>query len=172
MKTGRYLALALVLIVAAGCGQGKKNEIREIKAWPLNSLDGLLVKHGVEIDNKFSKDGKGSLKITTPGPTTVNLFATGPIPLDKARLIYQAMIRTEDVAGDVYLEMWCGFKGKGEFFSRALQAPQKGTTDWTMQQTPFMLQDDQKPDYVRLNLVITGPGVVWVDDVKLLAAPL
>jgi hypothetical protein len=169
MKTAKAFALILTLLIAAGCGKDKGPEIREIKSWALNSLDGVVVKHGVEIDSKVSRDGKGSLKITTPGATTVSLFTAGPLDVDKAKLIYQAMVKTEDVQGDVYLEMWCVFKDKGEFFSRALESPLKGTSDWTMQATPFMLEDDQKPEIVRLNIVITGPGVVWIDDVKLLS---
>ena len=170
MKVGKKLVFLLAFaVIVAGCGKPKAPELKEVKAWPLNSLDGVQVKHGVSLDPQVSWDGKGSLKISAPGPTTVTLFTAGPLGLDEAKLIYQAMLKTKDVTGDVYLEMWCGFKGKGEFFSRAVMTPLKGTTDWTMQITPFILEKGQKPEIVRLNVVITGPGEVWVDDVKLLA---
>ncbi len=74
--------------------------------------------------------------------------------------------------GQVFLEMWCHFAGKGEFFSRGLQAPLTGTTDWTTEETPFFLKKGENPDNVKLNVVINGKGTAWVDDVKLLRAPL
>ena len=38
--------------------------------------------------------------------------------------------------------------------------------------TPFFLQAGQKPDLIRLNLVIQGKGRVWIDDVHLMRGPL
>lgn len=85
--------------------------------------------------------------------------------------MYRARIRTEGVQGQVYLEMWCRFPGQGEFFSRALDAPLTGSTEWTSQDTPFFLERGQNPDRIALNIVITGRGTVWVDDVALIKAP-
>jgi hypothetical protein len=36
-----------------------------------------------------------------------------------------------------------------------------------MQETPFILQPGQNPDLIRLNLVIDGTGVVWIDSLRL-----
>jgi len=91
--------------------------------------------------------------------------------LEDARLVYRAQIRTDSVQGQVYLEMWCRFPGKGEFFSRALHAPLTGSTEWASQETPFLLEKGQNPDHIALNIVINGRGLVWVDDVALLKAP-
>jgi hypothetical protein len=68
--------------------------------------------------------------------------------------------------------MWCSFPGKGEFYSRALQSPLTGTTEWTSQQTPFFLNAGENPDNVKLNLIVGGKGTVWIDDVKLTQGPL
>ncbi len=68
--------------------------------------------------------------------------------------------------------MWCVFKDKGEYFSRALHDPFTGTTDWKLQQTPFFLEKGQNPDNIKLNLVINGQGTVWIDNIKLLKAPV
>jgi hypothetical protein len=94
------------------------------------------------------------------------------IGVETARLVYRAKVRTEGVTGKVFLEMWCHFPGKGEFFSRGLQTPLTGTIDWTTEETPFFLQKGEKPDYVKLNLVIDGKGTAWIDDVRLLKGPL
>ena len=74
--------------------------------------------------------------------------------------------------GQFYLDMWCSFPGKGEFFSRALQAPLTGTMEWTTQETPFFLKQGENPDNVKLNLVIDGSGTVWIDDITVTKGPL
>src|SRR5262249_55977340 len=106
------------------------------------------------------------------GPMTVHLYETGDLDVEDARVIYQAKLRSEGLEGKAYLEMWCSFAGKGEFFSRALQAPIGGTTGGASQGTPFFLQKGQNPDNVKLNLVIDGRGTVWIDDLKLTRGPL
>jgi predicted Ser/Thr protein kinase len=143
----------------------------ELKHYPLDSLEGVITQEGVELDKTISSDGHGSLKITADGPRTVLLFETGPLDIDNARLVYQAKVRTEGLAGQAYREMWCRLPGMGEFFSRGLNNALTGTTDWTDVEIPFLLEPGQKPDNVKLNLVITGKGTVWIDDIHLLKAP-
>ncbi|MCZ6549959.1 MAG: hypothetical protein V3R69_01565 [candidate division NC10 bacterium] len=102
----------------------------------------------------------------------MRLFEVGDLTVENARLIYQAKVRTAGVDGQVYLEMWCHFPGKGEFFSRGLETPLTGTTEWTTEETSFFLKKGQKPDYIKLNLVINGTGTAWIDDIRLLKGPL
>ena len=102
----------------------------------------------------------------------VNLYEVGNIDVDNSRLVYRARIKTKDVEGRVFLEMRCLFHGKGEYFSRGLDTHLTGTNDWTTQETPFFLKKGQKPEIVKLNLVITGKGTVWIDEAKLIRGPL
>jgi hypothetical protein len=60
------------------------------------------------------------------------------------------------------------FLGIGEFFSRGLQTPLTGTTDWTTEETLLFLEKGENPDNVKLNLVINGKGTAWIDDIRLL----
>jgi hypothetical protein len=140
--------------------------------FPVDSLEGIITQSGVEIDKAVSSDGNGSLKITATEPTVVRLFEVGDIDIENARLIYQAKIRTDNIDGKVYLEMWCNFPGKGDFFSRGLQTPLTGTTNWTTKETPFFLQKGENPDNIRVNIVIDGKGTAWIDDIRLLKGPL
>ena len=160
-----------IIFSLIGCTQSTK-QVTEIKRYPIDSLEGIITKSGVEFDKSVSSDGKGSLKGTVKEPTTVRLFEIGDLHIENARLIYQARVKTENVEGQVYLEMWCHFPGKGEFFSRGLQTPLTGTTDWTTEETPFFLRKGKKPDNVKLNLVINGKGTAWIDDISLLKGPL
>jgi hypothetical protein len=153
-------------------GCSRPAQVAEVKQYALDSLDGIITLSGVMIDREISSDGKGSLRITANGPAVVRLFETGDIDVENARLIYQAKVRTEGMDGKVYLEMWCHFPGKGEYFSRGLESPLTGTTDWTTEETPFFLKKGENPDNVKLNLVIDGKGTAWIDDIRLLKGPL
>ena len=154
-----------------GCSLSAQDAV-ELKKFPVDSLDGVLTRNGVQLDKQNSSDGKGSLRIIAGQPLTVRLFEVSGIDVDDARLIYRAKVRTENVDGLVYLEMWCHFPGKGEFFSRGLQTPLSGTTNWTTEETPFFLKKGEKPDSIKLNLVVKGKGTAWIDDIRLLKGPL
>ncbi|MHC4206177.1 MAG: hypothetical protein ACYSTT_16120, partial [Planctomycetota bacterium] len=146
--------------------------VAELEAFALDDLQGLITQSGISIDKVISSDGNGSLRIDATEATTIHLFETGDIDIENARLIYQAKVRTENLVGQVYLEMWCHFPGKGEFFSKGLMTPLTGTTNWTNLATPFLLKEGENPDNVKLNLVITGKGTVWIDDIRLVKGTL
>jgi hypothetical protein len=172
MRTRAGLGWVLLATGAALAGCAKGPQPVELKAYPLDSLEGVVTQTGVEVDKAVSSDGRGSLRITATEPTVVNLFETGDLDVENARLIYQAKVRTEKVEGKAYLEMWCCFADKGDFFSRGLDTALSGTHGWTTLHTPFFLKKGQNPDNVRLNLAIKGAGTVWIDDVRILKAPL
>jgi len=163
--------LMMFILWMVGCSQTSK-QVAEIQRFPIDNLDGIITRSDVQMDKQISSDGNGSLRITATQPRLVRLFETGDIDIEDARLIYQAKVRTEDVEGQVYLEMWCHFAGRGEFFSRGLQTPLSGTTDWTTGETPFFFKKGENPDNIKLNLIIKGKGTVWIDDIQLLKGPL
>jgi len=160
-----------ITFLLLGCST-KSDETLELKHYPLDTLDGIITRSNIALDKDISSDQRGSLRITTSTPTTLRLYETGDINIDDTRLIYQAKLRTAGLEGQVYLEMWCHFPGKGEFFSRALHAPLTGTTEWILQETAFFLKKGENPDDIKLNIVINGKGTVWIDDLRLLKGPL
>ncbi|MBI3922874.1 MAG: hypothetical protein HY318_15745 [Armatimonadetes bacterium] len=126
----------------------------DVKTTPL-SRDGVTV------------DGEG-WRVEAKERRTVRLFEVPTSSIEQCMLTFQARMRTEDVRGRAYLEMWCRVPGKGEFFSKGLQSAETGTTDWTSCETPFYLKRGERPDLVRLNVVFEGTGTVWIKEVKLL----
>ncbi len=169
---GMVLCLWIVLtLVSGGCSR-PAGTVTELRRFPLDNLEGVITQSVVMLDKDMSSDGNGSLRIAASGPTTVRLFEVNDLDVDDARLFYQAKLRTENVDGRVYLEMRCVFSGKGEFFSRGLQSPISGTTDWATEEAVFILKKGEKPDTIKLNLVIDGKGTAWIDDVRLLKGPL
>ena len=161
----------LTIVFVTACSQ-KPIEITEIKHYPIDSMEGIIAKSGVQMDKEITFDGNGSLYINTNKPITVKLYETGDIDVESSRLICQAKLRTKGVEGEIYIEMWCHFPGKGEFFSRALQSPLSGSQEWTSQETPFFLKKGENPDNIKINLVVNGKGKVWIDDIRLVKAPL
>jgi len=55
----------------------------------------------------------------------------------------------------------------GYFFSRAMDMPISGETDWHKVSTSFFFQENERPEEILVNLVIEGAGSIWVDDVVL-----
>jgi len=165
-----FICLLMILWVTS-CSKSR-TQVVELKNFPIDNMEGIITQSGVQIDKAVSSDGKGSLRVTVSEPTVVRLYEVRDLNIENARLIYQARVRTEGVQGQTYLEMWCHFPGKGEFFSRGLQDTLTGTNQWVTMETPFFLKKGESPDYVRLNLVITGKGTAWIDDIRLLKGQL
>lgn len=101
----------------------------------------------------------------------VRLFEVEEVDVEPGVLLYEADLMTEGLDGRVYLEMWCRFPGRGEFFSRGLRQLLTGTTGWVSAHTPFVLKEGEVPDLIRLNLAVEGTGRVRVRNVRLSHAP-
>jgi hypothetical protein len=103
---------------------------------------------------------------------SVRVFEIERPNVEQCILTYRAQLRTKDAGGAIYLEMWCRFAGKGEFFSKGLQQAVRGTTDWSAHETSFLLKTGQRPDLIKLNVVAEGPGTAWIKGVELTRTPL
>jgi hypothetical protein len=166
-------AVAVSLVISLGSACSPSGPAEEILAEiPLDSLEEVISKTGVTVDSAVTTDGRGSLRVSASEPMTVRIAELEDLSVDNARLIYRARLRTADLSGKTYLEMWCEFPGRGAYFSRALDSPVTGTNDWLSQETPFVLQKGQIASKVKLNLVIDGPGTVWLDEIVLTKAAL
>ena len=132
------LVLSLILV---GCSsQEPAAPASALKAFPIDGTEKALTQSGVTFDAAVTADGNGALKLEATQPTTLRLFEVTDIEVEEARLLYRAKLRTENVSGTAYLEMWCVFPEMGEFFSRGLERPLTGTVEWTSAETPFLLR--------------------------------
>ncbi len=129
------------------------------------SSDRPITQDGVAVDG-------GGWRIESRDKRTVRLFEVPNPGLEQCILTYRAQMKTEKIQGGAYLEMWCRFPGRGEFFSRGLHHKIRGTTGWASYETPFYLKKDQRPDLIKLNLVFEGAGTAWIKDVELVHTPL
>jgi hypothetical protein len=106
------------------------------------------------------------------GDQTIRLFEIQNPDVKQCLVTYRATMKTEGLAGRAFLEMWCRLPGRGEFFSKGLNQAVTGTTDWASYEIPFYLKKGQRPELIKLNLVIEGRGKVSMKDVQLLKTPL
>jgi hypothetical protein len=172
LKNSCVLLLSLGMVACKAPTRQEASPPVELKHFPLNDLEGVRATTGVTFDPNISTDGKGSLRADSDGQLLVPLFEITDVNVDNAALIYQASLQSDKLDGRAFLEMWVRIPGKGEFFSRGLDRPVTGTMSWVQAATPFFLQSGQKPDLIRLNLVVNGKGRVWIDDIHLLRQPL
>ena len=103
---------------------------------------------------------------------TIRLFELQEPQVEQCLITYRAKLKTDGLAGRAFLEMWCRLPGRGEFFSKGLNQVAQGTTDWASYEIPFYLKKGQRPDLIKLNLVVEGRGKVWLKDVELLKTPM
>ena len=117
-------------------------------------------------DGNVKFNGKSALKIKTAEPIKVRLCEAPALDVQDATLLCKADVKSENLKGAAYLEMWCEVNG-GQYFSRGFDSTTSGTKDWKTIQTPFFLQKGQRITNVTVSLVVDGSGTVWVGDLAL-----
>jgi hypothetical protein len=114
----------------------------------------------------------GAWQIDAGAEQTIRLFEVENPAVEQCMLTYRAELKAEGLQGRGFLEMWCRLPGRGEFFSKGYKQAISGTVNWARYEIPFYLKRGQKPDLIKLNLVVEGPGTVWLRNVELLKTPL
>ncbi|MFZ5949144.1 MAG: hypothetical protein ACOYXC_00445, partial [Candidatus Rifleibacteriota bacterium] len=132
-----------------------------------NSLESLTgVSPRVTLDSTVKAEGESSLKIEADGPCRVTVARFSGTEFDKFVLVTNAHIKTSMKNGTVILETLVRVKD-GYFFSRAMDMPIGGETDWQTVKTSFFFQENERPEEILVNLVVEGVGSIWVDNVVL-----
>ena len=128
--------------------------------WPTITQSGIRVENGAwHIDANAEEQ-------------TIRLFEVENPAVEQCLLTYRAELKTEVLQRRAFLEMWCRMPGRGEFFSKGYKQAVLGTVEWASYEIPFYLKGDQKPDFIKLNVVVEGQGRVWLRNLELLKTPL
>ena len=163
MKTAKYSILVAALLAALPATAGPKPQAQTMKTF--TTADPAISKDlTVTEDKAWLADCKKA--------QTIRLFEVEKPEVEQCMVTYRAKLKTENLTDDAYLEMWCRFPGKGEYFSRGLEHTVTGSNGWASYETPFFLKKGEKPDLIKVNVVVKGTGKVWVKDVELLKSPL
>ncbi len=158
-------AITILFVSLLICAPSWAGEIKK-----LSLDDASTIGLRIQTDSLIKVEGKGSVKITTLWPTIVCLGEVTGLNIENAKLIYTARVKSE-LEGGAFLEMWAHVGG-GKYFSKGMNNPIQGKSDWKTIQTPFMFQKGQRPDKLTLNVVINGKGTLWIDDIVLSREPL
>jgi uncharacterized protein (TIGR03067 family) len=113
----------------------------------------------------------GAWRIDARDKRVIRLYEVQP-PLEECLVYFRAQIKSANLDGRAYLEMWSRFPHGGEFFSKDPWNFVMGTGDWKTVQVSFILQKDERPDLFKLNLNIESAGTVWIKNIELWQAPL
>ncbi len=170
---GDRLSLLTICVILSPCSiacSGPTPSARAIYSNHLNSVEAILTRGGVTLDRAISNDGRGAIRIDASEPTAVRLAEVRPEGAEAVLFVYRGHLRAANLKGRGYLEMRCDIPGKGEFLSRALEAAVTGTTGWVKQETAFFVVRGQRAQTVKLNVVVEGVGVVWIDNIVLVEA--
>ena len=161
----RTLWLACLAGVVLGCASRSAGPVESVRSFGASDMP--ITQSGVAAE-------EGGWRVEQPGAGSVRLFEVPGQRLQSTVLTYRAHMRASDVAGKAYLEMWVRVPGRGEFFSRGLDQPLQGSSEWASYEIPFFLNEaGVRADLVKLNVAFEGGGgSVWIKDVELLHTPL
>lgn len=159
------VAVACTGVIALGACGGSPPVPQRVRSF--TSTDRPIATSGVTADD-------GAWRIERQEAGSVSLYEIADASLGYTSLTYRARLKAKDVTGKAYLEMWVRVPGRGEFFSRGLAQPVRGTQEWATYETPFLLNErDANADLVKLNVAFEGGGgTLWVKDVEVLQTPL
>jgi hypothetical protein len=128
------------------------------------------------MDNEFSYDGLGSIRVESEDSATAYLFILRDISHKRAKLKWEAYCKSKDLEGKAFMEIGVQIYSKSgkeydtyiyrgdEFISK--------TTDWKKLKVEFLCTEGRMISTVQLNLIVKGRGTVWIDQVKFTATPL
>jgi hypothetical protein len=149
--------------------------IKQVFSPPKPAGPPKMIKQFNGSDSTISKDvvmtDNGAWQIGSVETKTFKFFEVEITDIENCMLTYRADLKSENIQGRCYLEMWCRIPDRGEFFSKGFQTALKGNNDWASYEIPFHLKSGQRPDLVKLNLTIEGSGKAWMRNVELLYIP-
>lgn len=170
-KSGLIILIIAVLPVFFLYCKKEELKVDLIYSFPIGDVEGIIDYDLIEFDRDITKDGKGSIRISTEIPIVVRLYKLDNPDIHDLTLIYKAFVKTKGLRGNVFLEMRITFE-KTIQIARGMASKISSDTEFTEIDTIFFLKKRHFPESVELNLVIEGRGTVWIDDIRLYKGPL
>jgi hypothetical protein len=142
-----------------------------------------LTKNGGALAGEITPEGLLKIENTNESPRRVELLRIENPPVSSEVYALRGEIRYENVQGDGFLEMWNVFPPlkegglEGRFFTRTLDSSgELGKISGTSGLRAFMLPFNRTgssgpPRFLEVNLVLAGPGSVFISSMKLVESP-
>jgi hypothetical protein len=166
--------LSIVVTLALGTG-GCSRGPAEVASFPVNG-DQDIIDRGAEnvaFDREESADGGGSLRAEAGRPRTVRLYELrDPHGLEGRLIVLTARLKSVGMRGGAFPELWIHAEGRNEVQVRNPVAAVGKTRDWTPVRLEYRCERGERPDLLRVNLVLDGIGRAWIDDIRIASEPL
>jgi serine/threonine protein kinase len=134
------------------------------------SDDLAQVATGISVDHEITADGDGSMKIDAAhgAVVTVGEMEVSAVAEDET-LWLEASLRAKDVPAGAGLEVWCVLDDGSRLLAAGQEHLRYGTQDWQTLRWRLQVPEPGRVRRVLVNAVISGPGTLWVDAVRLTA---
>lgn len=166
------LSIAVTAALAAGgCGRGPA----EVASFPVDGDQDILDRGGenVAFDREESADGGGSLRAESERSRTVRLYEVrNPRGLEGRLIILTAQLKSVGIHGRAFPELWIHAAGRNEVQARNPAGVISKTQNWKSVRIEYRCEQGERPDLLRVNLVIDGFGRAWIDDIRITSEPL
>lgn len=125
------------------------------------------VKTLISIDKETTADGNGSIKVEAAQNAVVTIADQKNLSVSRDNTLWCTLrVKCAGVKQRAHLEMWCEVADGKRAFSKGLDQLLIGDSDWREIRLPMMVNGDFTVSRALVNVVIEGPGTVWVDEVK------
>lgn len=173
------LSLLIIAVTSAlglgGCGRGPAEPVREVASFPVDGDQDIVDRGGenVAFDREESADGGGSLRAESARPRTVRLYEVrNPRGLEGRLIVLTARLKSVGIRGEAFPELWIHESGRSDVQVRNPAGVVLKTQDWTPVRIEYRCERGERPDLLRVNLVIDGYGRAWIDDIRITSEPL
>jgi hypothetical protein len=120
----------------------------------------------ISVDKTVTADGNGSIKVEAAQNALVTVADQKDLSVAKDNTLWCTIkVKCAGVKQRAYLEMWCEVAEGKRAFSKGLDQTLHGDSEWTEIHLPMMVNGDFTVSRALVNVVIEGPGTVWVDQV-------
>jgi hypothetical protein len=121
----------------------------------------------ISIDKDTTADGNGSIKVEAAHNALVTVADQENLSVAKDNTLWCTLkVKCAGVTQKAYLEMWCEVAEGRRAFSKGLDQLLIGDSEWKEIRLPMMVNGDFTVSRALVNVVIEGPGTVWVDEIK------
>jgi hypothetical protein len=125
------------------------------------------VKTSISVDKDTTADGNGSLKVEAAHGALVTIADQKNLSVSKDNTLWCTLkVKCAGVRQRAHLEMWCEVADGKRAFSKGLDQLLIGDSDWREIRLPMMVNGDFTVSRALVNVVIEGPGTVWVDQIS------
>lgn len=163
------LGLAVPFVLYLRAHKPAPNQtIETITSQTCDTLDQVTTK--VSVDNTTTSDG--SFKIEAPQGTVLTMAEQKGIKVPAGGTLWcRAHMKSESVVGKAYLEIHMETDRGAQYFSRDIPQRLYGTMDWHEVVVPIKIARDDRLSKVLVNVVVEGPGTLWIKGIRLAHEP-